>query len=128
MHVAWRIQPTPQIPDHCIVTRTRSTKKYQKLDTNFVRMVCFGFKDFYLGVGMLYVYPAVSVTVSSKLLSRPPPKTSPLSQCELPHVQASNQRRCLPPHGEQPGSYCLSSTTHALASFNLASKNKTLSY
>jgi hypothetical protein len=38
-------------------------------------------------------YPVISV--SRKLLSRTPPKRSIANQCELPHVQAANQRRYL---------------------------------
>jgi hypothetical protein len=73
----------------------------------------------------------LAVSVSRKLLSRTPPEISPSNQCELRHVQAANQRRC-GPHilnrkSGQRGSYCLSLTARALVTFNIASKNSTLS-
>jgi hypothetical protein len=46
--------------------------------------------------GILFLhaeYPSVSV--SRKLLSKTPPKTSPHDQCELPHVQAANHAEAL---------------------------------
>jgi hypothetical protein len=71
------------------------------------------------------------LSVASFSPCRTPPKTSPPNLCELPHVQATNQRRCLPAHfkyteADSHSQILFVVTTRALVTSDLTSKNNTL--